>query len=295
MAKQTENHKIILITGATSGIGKAAAIALAKQGNQIIIHGRDLEKTEKVRKEIIQICEHDNIDILVADLYSLEEVRKMAAKFNQKYAQLDVLINNAGSLMGNKREISMEGNEKTIALNLLTPFLLTALLFDKLRKSKSARIINVSSSAHKQNAKPDFKDPQNATSYAPLKVYGNAKLFLILISQCLDKKLKMNEIDNLTVNTLHPGAVASNFSVESDLGIFINYIGKLARLFFKTSEQGADTIVYLASSSEIEGVSGKYFIDRKPAKVGVKYNTPENENLIWKYCEQVTRLKFLQF
>jgi NAD(P)-dependent dehydrogenase (short-subunit alcohol dehydrogenase family) len=285
--------KIVLITGASSGIGKATALALAKQGAHVIIHGRDAAKTEAVKREILSLGGRHHVDTLIADLFSLREVRKMAESFKRRYDQLDVLINNAGIMMGREREETEDGNEKTIGLNLLAPFLLTDLLLEPLKKSPGARIINVSSSAHRQNARPDFTDIQSGKAYSPLKVYGNAKLFVILFSQRLAAGLKEKGIGNITVNTLHPGAVASNFSVDSDLGWPLRLLGKMARRFFKTPEQGADTLVYLASSPEVENVSGKYFIDRKPAGVNKRYNTPENEQAIWSFCERQTGVKFL--
>jgi NAD(P)-dependent dehydrogenase (short-subunit alcohol dehydrogenase family) len=290
--------KIILITGATSGIGKAAAMALAKQGAHVIIHGRSEEKAKATQQEIITACreagiktgngtrneagnEHPHVDILVADLFLLSEVRKMADTFNARYDHLDVLINNAGMMMNTNRETTSEGNEKTIAVNLLAPFLLTQLLMGKL--TTNARIINVASSAHKESAKPDFNDMQLEKNYSPLRAYGNAKLFLILYTRQLAKKL-----NGITVNSLHPGAVASNFSAESNLGPVLNFLGKIARRFFKTAEQGADTIIYLATSPDVKNISGKYYVNRHPAEVAKKYNTPQNEALVWVFCEQQT-------
>jgi NAD(P)-dependent dehydrogenase (short-subunit alcohol dehydrogenase family) len=283
-------NKIVLITGATSGIGKATAIALAKQGAHLVLHGRNAAKITALKQELIELSGNNYIDILVADLFLMADVRKMAVEFNNKYNHLDVLINNAGMMMGNMREETAEGIEKTIALNLFAPFLLTTLLLPKLKASESARIINISSSAQQQNAKPDFNDFQSRHNYSPLKVYGNTKLFLILMGQYMARSLKVAGISNITVNSLHPGAVASNFSVESNLGWLLNTLGKLVRRFFKTPEQGADTIIYLATSPEVEGVSGKYFIDRKYAVVNKKYDTVENEEIIWKYCEKETKI-----
>lgn len=283
------NNKIAFITGATSGIGKAAAMALAKQNFTVVIHGRSNSKTQRVCKEIKSATGNDTIDFLIADMFSLNDVRKMANEFKQKYNRLDVLINNAGGIMGKEREITNDGLEKTMAINLFAPFLLIALLLDSLKKSNDGRIINVSSNSHKLNAKPTFNDLQLEKNYNPLNSYGNAKLFLIWTTQQLTKKLQQQGINNITANTMHPGAVASNFGVNSDLGGVLNIIGKLARPFFKTVEQGADTIVYLASSDEVKNISGKYFVNRKQAKVADKYYTENNEKLIWNYCEQQTK------
>jgi NAD(P)-dependent dehydrogenase (short-subunit alcohol dehydrogenase family) len=282
--------KVMLITGATGGIGKAAAMALAKQGHTIIIHGRSEQKVKQVQEEIKTLSGNEKIDILVADMFLLSDVRKMAAAFDHKYGQLDVLINNAGGIMGKNRETTIEGNEKTIAVNLLAPFLLTELLLNRLKKSQDGRIINVSSSSHKLNAKPDFNDLQLRKNYDPLRAYGNTKLFLIWVTQHLALQMKQAGIRNVTANTLHPGAVATNFGVQSNLGSMLNSISKLARPFFKSVEQGADTLIYLATTDEIAGVSGRYFIDRKPAKVSSKYYTAENEKIIWDYCSRAVQV-----
>ncbi|HEY5745476.1 MAG TPA: SDR family NAD(P)-dependent oxidoreductase [Chryseolinea sp.] len=283
------NDKIVLITGATGGIGKAVAMALAKQGFTVVIHGRNQQKAEQVCEEIKAATANDKIDVLVANLFSLKDVQNMASTFKQKYKRLDVLVNNAGGIMGKDRETTTDGVEKTIAINLLAPFLLTALLLDMLKNSYDGRIINVSSNSHKLNAKPDFDDLSLEKGYNPLKAYGNAKLFLIWITQHLTQTLNQQGIKNITANALHPGAVATNFGVESNLGAVLNFIAKVARPLFKTPEQGADTIVYLATSSEVNNSSGKYFVNRKQAIVAEKYYSKKNEKSVWDYCIENTR------
>ena len=286
--KNEMDKKTVFITGATGGIGKAAAMALADQDFTVVIHGRDLQKTRQVCDELKKATGNHKIHFLVADLFSLSDVRKVADEFIQKYKRLDVLINNAGGIMSKERETTADGNEKTIAVNLLAPFLLTTLLLDLLKASPDGRIINVSSNSHQLNAKPNFDDLQLANNYDPLKAYGNAKLFLIWITQYLADQLKRQGVNNVAVNTMHPGAVATNFGVDSNLGSILNFIGKLARPLFRTAEQGADTIVYLASSNEVKNSSGLYFVNRKPAKVAVKYYTSAHEKAVWDYCEEQT-------
>jgi NAD(P)-dependent dehydrogenase (short-subunit alcohol dehydrogenase family) len=280
-------NKVVLITGATGGIGKATAMALAKQGAHIVLHGRDETKAQAAREEIVRATGNNQVDVLVADLFLLGEVRRMADLFKSRYTQLDVLINNAGGIMGTEFETTPEGHEKTMALNLFAPFLLTSLLLDVLQRSEDARIIHVSSSSHSLNAKPDFADMQRTKGYSPLRAYGNAKLFLILTTQYLAAGLRKNGRTNITVNAMHPGAVATNFAVDSNLGSFLNLFGKIARRFFKSPEAGADTLIYMASDAAMRGVSGQYYVDRKPARVNPKYNTVENERRVWDYCEKI--------
>ena len=240
-------------------------------------------------EEIKAATANDKIDVLVANLFSLKDVQNMANTFKQKYKRLDVLVNNAGGIMGKDRETTTDGTEKTIAINLLAPFLLTELLLDILKNSYDGRIINVSSNSHKLNAKPDFDDLSLEKGYNPLRAYGNAKLFLIWITQHLTQILNQQGIKNITANALHPGAVATNFGVESNLGAVLNFIVKLARPLFKTPEQGADTIVYLATSSEVNNSSGKYFVNRMQASVTEKYYSKKNEKAIWDYCMENTK------
>lgn len=280
------NDKIVLVTGATSGIGKAAAIAMAKKDYKVIIHGRDKEKTRLVCQEIKDATGNNKVEYLIADLFLVKDIQNLASEINHKYKRLDILINNAGGIMSKDREMTSEGIEKTIAINLFAPFLLTKLLLDLLAKSPDGRIINVSSNSHSLNAKPDFDDLQLAKNYSPLTAYGNAKLFLIWLTQHLSEKLKNQGIENLTVNSMHPGAVATNFGANSNLGAVLNFISKLARPLLKNAEQGADTLIYLADSHEIKGVSGEYFVNRKKAKVSNKYHTVQNERMIIEYCEK---------
>jgi len=277
-----------LITGATGGIGKATALALAREGYTVIIHGRNVQKTQQVCAELKEASGNHNIDVLVADMFSLQDISRMALTFKQKYDRLDVLINNAGGIMSNERETTADGIEKTIAMNLLAPFLLTGLLMDLIKKSPDGRVINVSSNSHKLNARPDLGDIDLQQHYEPLRAYGNAKLFLIWITQHMAAQLQEQGIRNVTVNTMHPGAVATNFGAESNLGAVLNFIAKLARPLFKTPEQGADTIVYLATSAEVAHTSGKYFVNRKQAKVADKYYSAQNEKTIWDYCLEQT-------
>jgi NAD(P)-dependent dehydrogenase (short-subunit alcohol dehydrogenase family) len=277
--------KIILITGATSGIGKAAAKALAKQGHTIIIHGRNNEKTLRVCEEIKSESGNANVDMLLGDMFLLSDVKKMADEFKAKYQKLDVLINNAGGTMGKDRESTKENLEKTIVLNLLSPFLLTQLLLDHLSKSSDARVINVSSEMHKFGGKPFFHDFQLEHNYNSVRAYGLSKLYLIWISRHLVSELQQKNMKHVTVNVVHPGVSNTNFGLDSDRGFFTNFIGKLLMRFSLTSEQGAETSVYLASSDEVKNITGKYYAPkRKLSKASDAFYSIENEQIVWDYC-----------
>ena len=282
--------KIILITGATNGIGKNTAKALVQQGHLVVIHGRDMIKTQAVCEEISSETGSNKVDYLIADLFSLSEVKRMADEFKRKYKQLDVLINNAGAVFNKQRETTEEGLEKTMTLNLFVPFLLTELLLEVLEKSPACRIINVSSVAHKMGGKPDLSDIQSEKKYKNFKVYGLSKLYLIWITQHLSEILMEKGIKNITVNALHPGIIASGFGNGANKGFFIDFVFKLSKHLLTSAKKGAVTSIYLATSKDVENVTGKYFGHRqKIAKTGKRHYSVKNEKLIWDYCMQIVK------
>lgn len=283
------NNKIALITGATGGIGKITALELAKLGFTVIIHGRNRAKTEQTVNEIRQLSSNDRVDFVLADLVKMDDVKAMAETLDKTYDRLDVLINNAGGIMNKIRETTEDGFEKTLALNLLAPFLLTELLLPHVKRSEEGRIINVTSDAHKLTAKPDFTDVDMVNTYSPLAAYGNAKLYLIWVSQYLAQQVSSSNTPNVTVNTVHPGVVATDFGAKSDLGPLLNFLTRLTRPFSKTPEQGAETVIYLATSPDVKTTSGQYFVNKKPAKVADTYFTPANQQRIWDYCLEKTK------
>lgn len=282
-------NKIILITGATSGIGKVTAIELAKAGAHIILLARNNSKAEATKKEIIAETGNDQIDIFIVDLSSLNEVRNVAGKINLTYEKIDIFINNAGLILGNKREESVDGNELTLATNHLGPFLLTALLFPLVRKSEAAKIINLSSEAHKLG-KADFENIQLKHGYSSMKAYANSKLYNLLFTIELDRRIKSAGL-TIPVNAVHPGVVATGFGQKSD-GL-VGFIFKAFQLFFASPEKGAETSIFLATSPEGEKVSGKYFKNKKPAGTNNKIVNEENAKKLWVISEELTANKFL--
>jgi NAD(P)-dependent dehydrogenase (short-subunit alcohol dehydrogenase family) len=257
-------NKTVLITGATNGIGKAAALEIAKMGATVVLVGRDKTKTQQVLNELQQASGNNNLESMIADLSSQKDIRKLASDFKAKHSGLDVLINNAGGFY-NKRQTTLDGLEYTLALNHLSYFLLTHLLLDLLKaiapsRIISSRIINVSSDAH-QNAKLDFSDLQSEKSYSGFGVYGMSKLANVLFTYQLAKQLENTDV---TVNALHPGFVNTGFANNS--GGFVGILLKVAKRFALKPDQGADTLVYLATSPEVEGLTGKYFVKRKETR-----------------------------
>lgn len=282
-------QKTILITGATDGLGKIMATDLAKKGHHIIIHGRKKEKAESVRAEIKKISGNNNIDIALADLFSLQAIRSMTDKIKAQYDVLDVLINNAGAIMDKTRGMTAEGLEKTMMLNVYAPFLITYELIDLIKNSKQGRIINTSSGTHRIASKPNFEDLQFENNYSPSNAYGTAKLFVIWLSRHWDKVLGTQNDNSITVNTWHPGAASTSFGQNNDKGIINNIIFKVALPFMTTPQKAASTAIYLADSEEVRNVSGQFFGNMKEEKPREKHYSEVNEQKIWDHCMKITK------
>lgn len=253
MATNTMQGKVCLVTGSNTGIGKVTARELAKMGATVVMVCRNRSKGEAALAEIKAQSGNNQVDLLVADLSSLAAVRRLADDFKQKYTQLHVLINNAGAING-ERKVTVDGLENTFAANYLSPFLLTQLLLDVLKASAPARIINVSSNGH-ASGQIDFMDLQGTHKYNFIQAYAQSKLAQIYFTYELAEQLKNSGV---TVNTLHPGLVSSNFH-QGTTGL-THLIAAIIYFFTGISpEKGAQTTLYVATSPEVEGISGKYF------------------------------------
>ena len=245
-------NKIVLITGATSGIGKETALGLAKLGATIVFTTRDNLKGEKTKKELIATTSNKNIHMLKCDLASFESIRNCCKEFKSKYDKLHVLINNAG-VWDFKRRESKDGIENIFATNYLAPFLMTNLLLDILKKSSPSHIINVTSGMHYGTI--NFDDIEFKQKFSGAKAYRQSKLGLILFTRFLAKKL---EGTGVTVNCVHPGM--NKTDLGRDAGGFSQMIFKLMG---KNPEIGAETSIYLASSPDVENITGEYFAKEK--------------------------------
>lgn len=275
-------EKVCMVTGATSGIGKETAAALATLGASVVIVGRNEQKTHRVVDELRLETGNSSLDALVADFSDLRQVVDLAHAFQSKYSRLDVLINNAGAFFSTRNETSY-GVESTFLINHLSPFLLTNLLVDTLKKSAPARIVNVSSAAHRFD-RMDFSDLSFTRSYAGLRAYARSKLANLLFTYELSRRLKGSGV---TVNALHPGHVATEIW-RTNFPVFGSILKQCMKLIALTPEQGADTPVYLATSPKVAGVSGAYFIKRNPAHSSqISYDRQVAARL-WKISEELT-------
>jgi len=276
--------KVCMVTGAASGIGAATAQALAQRGATVILVDRDVGKGGLTVEQIKLQTGNAAVELMVADLSSQQEIRRLAQQFNERYQRLDVLINNAGALFGERQE-SVDGIEMTFALNYLGYFLLTNLLLDTLKASAPARIINTSSRSHARG-RINFDDLESRTNYKGLSAYAHSKLAIVLFTYELARRL---EGSGVTVNALHPGIVATNFAMQG--GGHIGLIVRLFRPFFIGPEQGAQTGIYLATSPEVEGVTGKYFVKRKAVPSSPASYDVATAGRLWEVSEVYTRLK----
>jgi len=248
----------VLVTGGTGGIGKATAIGLAVLGARVGITGRDQARTEAAAADIRAATAHAAVDVFAADMSAQAGVRRMAARVLDTYPRLDVLVNNVGGFWAH-RHATADDLERTFALNHLAPFLLTNLLLDRLTASAPARIVTVSSGAQARG-RIDFDDLQGERNYSGQRAYCQSKLANIMFTYELARRL---EGTGVTATVLHPGVVRTSFGAE-DQAAYFAVMTRVARLFMKTPAHGAGTPIYLASSPEVEGVTGRYFVNRKP-------------------------------
>jgi retinol dehydrogenase 14 len=249
--------KVVLITGGTGGIGKATAIGLAALGARVAITGRDLVRAEAVTAEIRSATGNPDVDPFGADLSSQAEVRRLAAEVLDAYPRLDVLANNVGGFWAS-RHVTADGLERTFAVNHLAAFLLTQLLLDRLKASAPARVVTVSSGAQSMGS-IDFEDLQGERGYSGQKAYNQSKLANVMFTYELARRL---EGTGVTATALHPGVVSTGFGAEDPSRIF-RFLVPFMRPFMKSPSQGAATSIYLASSPEVDGVTGVYFAGGK--------------------------------
>lgn len=279
------SDKLCLITGANSGIGKATATKLAGMGMYILMLCRNEQKAERAKTEIIQKSGNSSVEILLADLSLQHDIREAAAKFNNRFDQLDLLINNAG-FIASSREETPEGIEKTFAVNHLAPFLLTNLLLDPLKAAQAARVINVSSDTHRTAASSfELDNLQLQRDFSPMKAYGLSKLCNIMFT----KELARRTADEaLIANSLHPGVVRSNLT--DDASWLMHLLFTIGKPFMKSPESGAETSVYLAISDEVGGVSGAYFKNKKRKKPAEIAEDQQLAQQLWERSAKLTDL-----
>lgn len=278
-------HKLCMVTGANSGIGRVTARKLADAGAYVIMLCRNEEKARRVRKEIVGETGNTGVEIIIADLSLQYDIRRAAERFNSKFDQLDVLVNNAGTITS-KRVETPDGIEKTFAVNHLGPFLLTNLLLDPLQTAPAARVVNVSSESHRMGANAfDLDNLQLTEGFTPMKAYGISKLCNIMFTHELAKR---TENTSITTNALHPGIVSSGIVSEASWTMKILFM--IGRPFMRSKAKGAETSIYLATSPEVEDISGKYFKNKKiTTPVAPAYDDEITEEL-WEISEKLSGL-----
>ncbi|MBI3785860.1 MAG: SDR family oxidoreductase [Deltaproteobacteria bacterium] len=283
-ADATMKGKTCMITGATSGIGQATAVALARLGAKLILVCRHPKKGAATQQEIAHQTGNEDVQLILADLSSQAAVRQLAADFLATNQPLHVLINNAG-VVNLQRQLTSDGIEEVFAVNHLAYFLLTNLLLDRLKASTPSRIVNVASEAHKVGP-INFNDLGGAQRYRTMRAYGQSKLANIMFTYELARRL---EGSGVTVNGVHPGAVATGLGKNN--GRWAQGLIKALGLFFKTPEQGAATSIYVAASPQVEGVSGKYFLNSRERKTSKASYDVAAQQRLWKVSGEMTGLR----
>lgn len=276
MSTPSMTGKTVLITGASGGIGKAAAIGLASMGARVGITGRDRVRAERAATDIREESGNPAVDVFVADLSSQAEVRRMSGEVLAAYPRLDVLVNNVGGFWAH-RHVTPDGLEHTFALNHLAPFLLTSLLLERLVASAPARVVTVSSGAQSMG-RIDFDDLMGEQDYSGQRAYNQSKLANVMFTYELSRRL---EATGVTATALHPGMTNTSFSAEDPARAMAPVVF-VVRPFMRSAKKGAETVVYLASSSAVEGVTGSYYANRKAKKSNESSYDREVTGRLWR-------------
>ncbi len=275
--------KICMVTGANSGIGKVTALELARLGATVVMVCRSREKGEKAAEEIVKSTGNNAVHLLTGDMSSQRDILNIAKQFEEQFQALHVLVNNAGGLVP-KREMSVDGIEKTFATNHMGYFILTNLLLATLAKSAPSRIVNVASAVH-HYAKLDFGNLQGEKKYRQFQAYSLSKLENVLFTYELARRMNGTGV---TVNCMEPGAVNTHFYGNSGPGL--NFFSKLFGWTMRSPEKGAETVIYLATSPEVNGVTGKYFKDLKEAPSSDLSRDPVMSARLWEVSESLVKL-----
>jgi len=280
--------KTVVITGANSGIGLETAVGLAKAGAKTVITARDRARGEAAAADIRARSGRDDVELVVFDLADIASIRQGAAEILQRCPRIDVLVNNAGLILSDRRE-TVDGFEETLAVNHLGPFVLTDLLLERIKESAPARIVNVASTAHKGARKGlDFDDLQSTRAYGGMQVYSKSKLATIYFTRELARRL---EGTGVTVNCLHPGTVATGYGRDGDTSGVFAFGLKFIKPFILSAEKGARTSIYLASSPDVAGITGQYFVKCRARQPSAIARDDEAARTLWKHSEKLVAQK----
>ncbi len=285
MAHVGMKGKIVVVTGASSGIGKASAAGIAALGAHTVLVSRTEKRGRKAMDEIARRTPGVALDLLVADLSTISAVRGLADEFRSRYDRLDVLFNNAGILTA-RRKVTADGFEEQFFVNYLSYYLLTGLLFETLRTSARSRIINMTSSSHSSGT-VDFHDLQMTRNYRGWQQYANTKLMSMVFTYALARRI---EGTGVTANCLHPGVIHTN--LLRNFSSILNLLFHALQRFFKQPEDGAETPVYLAASPEVGDVSGKYFRYCRPMDTTAESNDRNVQERLWTESERLTGFRY---
>jgi retinol dehydrogenase-14 len=272
---------IVMVTGASDGIGRATALGLAKLGATVVMVCRDLQRGRAAQRSIKSASGNDAVELIIADLASQAAIRRLAADYSRTHTRLDVLVNNAGVNV-KQRTVTADGIELNFAVNYLAPFLLTQLLIDTLKANAASRVINVASAAE-QMGRIDFDDLMGTRRYSALRAYCQSKLAIVLFTYELARRLKASHI---TVNCLHPGVIRTK--ITQGMSGWGAVIALLGRPFAASPDRGAETILFLASSPVVQGVTGQYFQNKRAKKSSPRSYDAETGQRLWRISEDLT-------